>query len=114
ENVLRKIKVMETQKQIYKYNFLGLIGVLLRVKIKREYALFCSQFVATILHDVEAFHIQKPCCLVTPGDIRNHTGMQLVYQGKLESYFENRSSFPERLKNGKNKLVQNPREIDLS
>lgn len=87
ENVLLKIKAIEAQKQNYKYNFLGLIGVLLRIEMEREYALFCSQFVATVLLDVETFHIHKPPCFVTPGDIRNHTGMQLLYQGKLADYY---------------------------
>lgn len=86
ENVLRKIKEIEAQKQYYKYNFLGLLGVLLRIEIEREHALFCSQFVATVLHDVDTFQVQKPHCFVTPGDIRSHTGMQLIYQGKLRDY----------------------------
>ncbi|WP_343270361.1 hypothetical protein [Lentibacillus songyuanensis] len=86
EKVIQKIKEIEAQKHDYKYNFLGLIGVLLRIEIERENALFCSQFVATVLHDVESFRVEKPHCFVTPTDIRNLAGLQLIYQGKLGDY----------------------------
>lgn len=106
ENVLRKIKAMEAQEQIYKYNFLGLIGVLFRVEIEREYALFCSQFVATVLHDVEAFRIQKPPCFVTPGDIRNHTELQFIYQGKLDDYCHYGHCVPDLNRNKRAQPIQ--------
>ncbi|MBT2215216.1 hypothetical protein KK120_05185 [Virgibacillus dakarensis] len=86
EKVLRKIKEIEARKHDYKYNFLGLIGVLLRIEIEREHALFCSQFVATVLRETESFDVKKPLCFVTPADIRNHIGLNLIYRGRLGDY----------------------------
>ncbi|SFA97096.1 hypothetical protein SAMN04488072_104231 [Lentibacillus halodurans] len=85
-NVKKRIAEIELRKHNYKYNFLGLLGVLIRIELNRENALFCSQFVATVLSDVKAIRFHKPNCFITPADIRNHEGMQLIYQGTLEDY----------------------------
>ncbi|TFJ93446.1 hypothetical protein [Lentibacillus salicampi] len=84
--VKERIAEIELRKRNYKYNFLGLFGVLLQVELNRDDALFCSQFVATVLSDVKSIRFYKPVCFVTPADIRNHKGMELVYQGRLEDY----------------------------
>src|SRR5699024_4751790 len=65
---------------------IGLLGVLLQVEIRRDYAMFCSQFVATVMRDVKAFKINKPSCFITPTDIRTHPGLKLIYQGRLGKY----------------------------
>lgn len=74
------------RKSYYKYNFLGLIGVLLKIEMNRKNALFCSQFVATVMKDTERFKIEKPTCFITPSDIREHKGMSLLYEGKLGDF----------------------------
>ncbi|HLS08658.1 hypothetical protein [Lentibacillus sp.] len=84
--VRERIAEIELRKQNYKYNFLGLFGLLLHVELNRDDALFCSQFVATVLSDVETVSFHKPACFVTPADIRNHKGMELIYRGRLENY----------------------------
>ncbi|MBY7144858.1 hypothetical protein KFZ56_17705 [Virgibacillus sp. NKC19-3] len=81
------IKEIEAEKEAYKFNFIGLLGVLFQIKISRRNALFCSQFVATVLRDLEHFQLPNPACFTTPADIRAHEGMQLIYQGKLSHYF---------------------------
>ncbi|MFD2044340.1 hypothetical protein ACFSTA_09725 [Ornithinibacillus salinisoli] len=86
--ILSNIKEIETNAANYKYNFLGLIGILLQIEINRDHALFCSQFVATVLKDYEDFKLEKPICFVTPADIREQSGLQLIYQGKLGEYPE--------------------------
>lgn len=85
-SVKERIAEIELRKHNYKYNILGLFGVLLQVELKREDALFCSQFVATVLRDVKSIHFQKPVCFITPADIRGHKGMQLIYRGNLGNY----------------------------
>ncbi|WP_077329436.1 hypothetical protein [Virgibacillus siamensis] len=84
--IKERIAEIELKKGNYKYNFIGLIGVLLQIEINRSNALFCSQFVATVLNDVEALKFKKPICFTTPADIRSHRGMQLVYTGTLGTY----------------------------
>lgn len=84
--VLNKIKAIEESKDDYRYNFIGLIGIMFQVKIKRKNAFFCSEFVATMLTDTEAVTLSKPNCFITAEDIRNEIGMNLIFQGKLNDY----------------------------
>lgn len=86
ESILNNIKEIEAQQNDYKYNFIGLIGVLLQIEINRKSAYFCSQFVAAMLQDAENFNLSKPACFTTPTDIRMQEGMQLIYEGKLDDY----------------------------
>lgn len=85
-SILRSIQEIEAEKGNYRYNFIGLIGILFKIKIQRKSAFFCSQFVATILKEVHTFQMNKPFCFVTPEDIRKHVGMTLIYEGKLCDY----------------------------
>lgn len=84
--IIHNIKEIEKRKEYYKYNFIGLFGVMLDIEINRKSALFCSQFVATVLRDLDRFQFEKPACFITPTDIREFSGMQLVYQGVLGDY----------------------------
>lgn len=86
EKMMEKIKEIEARQHDYRYNFIGLFGVLFRIKIERRSALFCSQFVATVVQESDKFIFEKPPCFVTPFDIRNLPGNQLVYEGKLKDY----------------------------
>lgn len=84
--IISHIRQIEMRKSHYKYNFIGLIGVLLNIEINRKNAYFCSQFVATVMQDTNSFSIEKPACFITPADIRAHEGMELIYQGILDGY----------------------------
>lgn len=84
--ILRSIKRVENRKHDYRYNFIGLFGILLHIEIKRKRAYFCSEFVATVLRDVDSITLSKPSCFITPEDIRNQIEMHLVYEGKLCYY----------------------------
>lgn len=86
KRIISEIQKVEQCKEWYKYNFIGLLGVLFQVEISREYAMFCSQFVAYVMRDTAALEINKPHCFVTPADIRTSRGMQQIYQGKLGDY----------------------------
>ncbi|MBR7796688.1 hypothetical protein GT022_11605 [Agaribacter marinus] len=93
EKIVKNIKDIERQQHKYRYNFIGLFGILLQIEINRKCALFCSQFVATVLRGVPSFSLKKPACFITPADIRNHEGMELIYKGKLGDYpFRNQES----------------------
>lgn len=82
-----KINEIEKQKDEYKYNLLGLFAVPFNVKLDREKAYFCSQFVASILCETDLKdQINKPASLVTPQDIMELSSLQLIYQGKLAEY----------------------------
>ncbi|GAB3792828.1 hypothetical protein [Virgibacillus kimchii] len=86
EIISRNIKEIEEKSNYYKYNFIGLFGILLQIEINRKCALFCSQFVATVTKDTNVFNFSKPDCFVTPADIRAHKTLKLLYKGKLAGY----------------------------
>ncbi|GIN38973.1 MULTISPECIES: hypothetical protein [Heyndrickxia] len=87
QEMRRKIINFENNKQNYKYNLIGLIGVLFNIEIERKNAYFCSQFVASVLKDSGVVLINKPLAFVTPSDLKATSPFQLVYEGKLNFYF---------------------------
>ncbi|WP_068673939.1 hypothetical protein [Oceanobacillus sp. Castelsardo] len=86
--ILERIREVEARKDAYKYNFLGLFGVLFQLELKRRNAFFCSQFIATLLNEVKQIQFSKSICFVKPEDIRKLEGLQLIYKGILESYYK--------------------------
>ncbi|MFD1064597.1 hypothetical protein [Oceanobacillus locisalsi] len=80
------IKHIEIDKEKYRYNFIGLIGIMMKIKITRETAFFCSQFVATILQNVTSLPLTKDPYFTTPEDIRSTPSLKLVYEGVLLHY----------------------------
>jgi len=93
QKITQQIKGMEATKHMYKYNFIGLIGFILHIEMKRKKAFFCSQFVATVLQQSKQFQFGKRACFVTPADIRNYQGMRVIYRGKLEDYLSEEHTF---------------------
>lgn len=85
-NIRQHIKEFEIRAADYKYNFIGLLGIYFNIEIHRKNAFFCSQFVATVTQDVESFKLSKPTNFVTPADIREHSELQVIYQGRLGDY----------------------------
>ncbi|WP_440897856.1 hypothetical protein ACS127_07800 [Amphibacillus sp. Q70] len=86
EQLSEKILLMEAQKHLYRYNFLGLIGVMINKELHRHNAYFCSQFVATILKECGVYQDSKPSGLIRPQDLRAWGELELIYQGELKSY----------------------------
>jgi len=89
--IIDKINEMEENRHHYRYNLLGLIGVMLNWEIDRKNAFFCSHFVASVLEESGLpIKKQKPLSLLTPHDIKELTSLEFVYEGKLSSYISNR------------------------
>jgi hypothetical protein len=86
ERIRKTIADMEERKHEYKYNFIGLFGVLFNRRLKRDKAYFCSQFVAAMLQSGGVALTNKCPELTTPGDIGRSDRLQLVYTGKLRDY----------------------------
>lgn len=76
------------QKNLYKYNLLGLFGVMFGKPIPRANAYFCSQFVAYVLLKAGINHLNKPLGLTTPQDIELIAGLNCIYQGKVHSMLQ--------------------------
>lgn len=71
------------RKNSYRYNLLGLLGVLFNIPIQRADAYFCSQFVSYLLIEASIATFEKPPELITPQDIQSLPGLIPMYQGKL-------------------------------
>lgn len=80
------LQKFKTQKHLYRYNFIGLFGVMFNKPITRTKAFFCSQFVASVLEECNIHHFEKPLSLITPPDLQEVGTFQLVYEGKLKDY----------------------------
>ncbi|MCD4839412.1 hypothetical protein LRS37_11060 [Neobacillus sedimentimangrovi] len=80
------VQAIEEERHSYRYNFIGLFGVLFNQPIKREKAYFCSQFVSAVFQSGDVIIADKPDMLVTPNDFINCPHLQLVYEGPLCDY----------------------------
>jgi len=76
----------ESNQDKYKYNFIGLFGVLFDKKIERDSAFFCSQFVATVYSSSGRSIVNKPPCLISPKDIYTSNQLTYIYSGLLKYY----------------------------
>ncbi|MFS0777852.1 hypothetical protein ABC255_17875 [Neobacillus sp. 3P2-tot-E-2] len=89
------LKECELKKKDYRYNFIGLFGVMFNKPIKRKNAFFCSQFVAFLLEESNIIYFNKPLSLITPHDLQSTSTFQFVYEGKLKDYLnEKEAEFP--------------------
>ena len=80
------VQRVENQQQNYKYNLIGLFGILLNREITRDNAFFCSEFVANALNNGGISIKSKPAGLVKPNDLIECDGFRLVYKGELCTY----------------------------
>ncbi|UOQ87155.1 hypothetical protein [Gracilibacillus salinarum] len=84
----QRIEKIEAETDHYRYNLLGLFGVLLNLEWQREQAYFCSEFVATVLNEAGIYMAEKPACLVKPQDLKEWEALQLIYHGELIAYLQ--------------------------
>lgn len=82
----QNIAVIEATKHLYRYNFLGLFGVMLNYELERDHAYFCSQFVSTMLSSIGIKPNDKPAGLMRPDDLRSWDQLSLVYSGPITDY----------------------------
>ncbi|RIX49415.1 hypothetical protein D3P08_22990 [Paenibacillus nanensis] len=73
-------------QELYKYNLVGILGVLFNIEWERRYAYFCSQFVATLFERGGMSLVDKSPLLVKPGDLQQNPQLELVYRGRLHEY----------------------------
>ena len=85
-----KIRRMEQQKELYKYNLIGLFGVAMNIKIERPYAFFCSQFVAMIMNECDTTRLPIAPCFAQPHHFEQLRATSLQYRGDLQTYLYER------------------------
>ena len=80
------IQEIAAKKEYYRYNFIGLFGVLFKKPIKRKNAFFCSQFVASVLKESKAIDFEKDLSLIEPSELPHSANFQLIFEGRLKGY----------------------------
>ncbi|WP_017755029.1 hypothetical protein [Calidifontibacillus oryziterrae] len=88
QKIIHFIQDIEAQKEHYRYNLLGLFGVVFNKPIKRKNTFFCSQFVA-VLKECNIIHFEKDLALIEPSDLYTYANFQFVYEGKLKDFPNN-------------------------
>ena len=86
QKMYQYIQEIAVKKEYYRYNFIGLFGVLFKKPIKRKNAFFCSQFVASVLKESNVIDFEKDLSLVEPSDLPYSANFQLIYEGRLKDY----------------------------
>ncbi|GGD95364.1 hypothetical protein [Paenibacillus nasutitermitis] len=92
ERMQAYIQTIEANQQDYKYNLIGLFGIILNMEVQRENAYFCTQFVAKVFEHSGLPIADKPASLVTPGDLESSAALRLEYQGELARYIHRQTT----------------------
>jgi len=84
--ILQTVRRFQEQKDQYRYNLIGLLGVVFQVEMAPRNSYFCSQFVAEVLRNTGNPLWSRPSALVTPHDFLLHPAFERVYDGLLYDY----------------------------
>jgi hypothetical protein len=84
--IIKIIYQFESFSANYKYNLLGVFAIAINMKLERDNAFTCSQFVAQVLK-MSGLELLKKCPeLIRPDDFVHIPTLELVYEGKLHEY----------------------------
>ena len=78
------IAKMQKEKNLYKFNVLGLFAVGLHIKLKFDKSFYCAEFVKFVL---EKSKIENELPeIIKPEDFRYLKGLNMIYSGFLKEY----------------------------
>ena len=77
------INNIQQRKNLYKFNLIGLLGVALNVKIKREKCFYCAEFVKYVLEQSQVLTLPD---IIKPEDFEKVQELDEVYKGILKEY----------------------------
>lgn len=84
-NEMQKIlNKMEEQSDIYRYNIIGLLLLMMHIEHKREVHKFCSEFVAECLDVCKNVELEKNTCMYEPMDLATIEGLEFIYKGTIK------------------------------
>lgn len=86
EEIKSNIDKFKSKKNMYYFNILGFVFVVLNIPVKFPYGYFCSHFVSQILEDSNVKLFNKKSTLVTPIDFYKLHNVNMIYEGKLCEY----------------------------
>lgn len=82
------VRQFEENRDMYSYNFLGILGVILNVELGGKNSFFCSQFVSSVFQNAGMQLLDKSACLTTPDDLSTCSCLKLQFRGSLDHYRE--------------------------
>ncbi|TCT12996.1 hypothetical protein EDC18_11070 [Natranaerovirga pectinivora] len=82
----REVSYFCENKKNFKYNFLGLFGVLLNRPVIRKNYYFCTQFVSEVLINSNIYKSEKIPALIKTTDLMDISNMELVYNGPIHTF----------------------------
>lgn len=74
------------RKNIYRYSVLGVILGLFHIPVIQKHHYFCSQFVAEVLGNTDAVHLEKSSALYYPCDLIKLPNKAKIFEGDLQSF----------------------------
>lgn len=83
EKVKEVIRDIQNNKLDYNFNILGLFGVVINYKVKRERYFYCAEFVKYVLEQSNICYLPD---IVKPEDFKEIDNLNVVYNGQLREY----------------------------
>lgn len=83
------VRQFEENRNLYSYNFLGILGIVLNMELGGENSYFCSQFVSSVFLKAGVQLLDKSAGLTTPHDFSNCSHLKLMFRGEMEIYRRN-------------------------
>lgn len=80
----KTINKMKKNKDMYKFNTLGLIAVSINLRIKQKNHFYCAEFVKYIL-EKSKIKYELPD-IIRPEDFKNISNLKTIYKGRLNDY----------------------------
>ena len=76
-------------RDLYKFNLLGLITSYFKIEWERDYSYYCSEFIAEVLQNANLLDKSYHPSVTTPKELINGLDeLSLIYKGNLSSYSE--------------------------
>lgn len=91
------IKQIEKEKEIYKFNVIGLFAAGFHKKIRMEHSFYCAEFVKYVIEKAD-IKVNLPYA-VRPEDFKNIKEMQGIYRGLLRKYQSSKIDVAELIRN---------------
>lgn len=92
DHLKRQIQYYELHSHLYKYNFIGLLAVMFKLKVRRSNAFFCSQFIGTILSQAGLSLNGQSTFFIKPTDFAHLPYLSFEFSGKIKDYTIRESS----------------------
>ncbi len=94
QSIKKLLESFVEKREDMRYTKLGVVLSILRIPYRRKHHYFCSQFVAAVLKYTQAARLKKDSALYHPKDFKSLPGMQLRFQGNLQSLLQHFSAVP--------------------